>query len=819
VTGLVQGVGFRPHVYRLARHLGLGGWVLNSADGVTIEVEGPPERVAAFARELRDHPPPLARIGHLETAAVPPAGETLFRIVASRPGGARKVVVPPDVATCEACRREISDPTDRRWRYPFTNCTDCGPRYTIISDLPYDRPLTSMRKFEMCPACRAEYEDPLDRRFHAQPNACPACGPKVWLEEAGGRRHEDDWPEVFRGLVREGLVVAVKGLGGFHLACDARSDESVSRLRSRKRRPAKPFAAMARDLEAARRYAEIGPAAEKLLASAEAPIVILPARPGVVPSLSPGTGTVGLMLPYTPLHLLLFDDELDLLVMTSANPSGLPILRHNDEARERLAGLADAFVFHDRDILNRCEDSVLRVVEAPLFRAASMTDGPAVVSTTAGPAGAAAATASSAADPPLVIPYRRSRGYAPAPVDVGPSLPGEAARRSGLAFGAGGEMKSVFGFLRGTEVFLSPHLGEMDFVESLEAYGEAYHRLRSLLAADVEVVAYDPHPGYSVSRLARELAGPGAEPVEVFHHHAHLVSCLADNGLPGDGEVLGLVCDGTGYGPDGSVWGFELLAGDARAFTRLAHLAGVVLPGGDAAVRRPYRSAAAHLLRASGPDGVARLARLRPEHEAELRVTLGLLGAGRFGRSERSEPGVAGLTSSCGRLFDAVSALAGVTSENTYEGQAAVELGELCRPGRVEALAGRLPDRYLFEFADGPDGSFVVDPAPFLAAALEDLEEGSAGARDVAELFHASLAEAMCRALERAARARAVRRVCLSGGTFQNPVLVTVVRQRLARLGLEVFIHRRVPPGDGGLALGQVVAAAWRAATDRTTRG
>lgn len=898
----MQGVGFRPHVYRLATGLGLGGWVLNAPDGVTIEIEGPPAAVDTFVRELRRRPPRLARIATLEVVDVPvtgppsPAGKASFgcldrrfAILASLDEGVKETLVSPDVATCEACRRELSDPTDRRHGYPFTNCTDCGPRYTIIRGLPYDRPLTSMTVFPMCPECQAEYDDPVDRRFHAQPNACPVCGPRVWLETSDGRALDGgdgpagsgggplrtsaaaseppSWAAAFRQLIRGGAIVAVKGLGGFHLACDARSEEAVARLRQRKRRPAKPFAVMARDLEAARRYVMAGPAAESYLSSPAAPIVILPlrpARPGApaaAPSVSPGSPTLGLMLAYTPLHVLLFDEDLDLLVMTSANRSDLPIVKDNDAARAELAGIADYFLLHDREIVNRCEDSVVRVVEpGPESEAAGVS-----------PASPASPAAEQPADgaPALVIPYRRSRGYAPAPIDVGSSLPGadrEAASWAGIAtaagiaapagiapaagviLGAGAEMKSTFCLLRGSQAFLSPHLGEMEFVESLQAYREAFDRYVEILGCRPALVAFDPHPGYRVSRLARDLADAGRP---VFHHHAHLVSCLADNGLPGDEEVLGVVCDGTGYGPDGAVWGFELLAATAASFRRLGHLACVPLPGGDVVARRPFRAAAAHLYRALGPEGVRRLARLYPEQATELEVSRRLLEA----RPRRAQGGDGPpLSSSCGRLFDAVAAMAGVTAENTYEGQAAVELsGLLDAPDRNLDAAGPLladpPERFRFAITGGgnpggapaagapavagqapvEEGPLVLDPAPFLVALLEDLEAGRqapradapgtnrpADAGGIALLFHQALVRGVTEALVILRRRTGLARVCLSGGTFQSPHLVRALRQRLEADGFTVFTHRQVPPNDGGLALGQAVAAAWLGSKEMT---
>jgi hydrogenase maturation protein HypF len=537
------------------------------------------------------------------------------------------------------------------------------------------------------------------------------------------------------------------------------------------------------------------------------------------------------MLAYTPLHFHLFDEDLDLLVMTSANPSGLPIIKDNEEARSRLGEIADYFVLHDREIVNRCEDSVVRVVES---------DGRPDPGAAREPSGPSA----------LVIPYRRSRGYAPGAIDVAGSLPGPVAgpagsapaatpahTPTGSAFGAGGEMKSVFCFVRDGQAFLSPHLGEMDYVESLDAYRDAYERYSLLLDSPVALAGYDPHPGYLVSRLARRLAGPEAVHLPVYHHHAHMVSCLADNGLAGDSPVLGLICDGTGYGPDGAVWGFELLAGTAAGFTRVGHLANTFMPGGDVVARRPYRAAAAHLYRVLGKEGVERLARLRPDAREELHLAAGLLEAGaRSGSSPTDRPACApqDLTSSCGRLYDAVAAMAAVAVENTYEGQAAVELseaGDFHRAGALEELMESPPRPYRFSVnagagGDGPhhstaaaggDGPILIDPQPFLTGLLADLDrERAVGRRGVdrravSRLFHRSLIEAMVGAVQAGAARTGLARVCLSGGTFQNPYLVAALRPRLEAAGLEVFTHRQVPPNDGGLALGQAVAAVWMA--------
>ncbi len=759
VAGTVQGVGFRPFVFRLARSLGLRGRVANTGRGVAIDAEGDPEALEAFVQALRERAPRLAQVAGVTRRPAPPRGYTDFRVLPAAPAAVRPagthpdaagaVLVPPDVAMCDQCRRETLDPADRRHLYPFTNCTDCGPRFTILADVPYDRRRTSMAAFQLCADCAREYEDPGDRRFHAEPGACPACGPRVRLVDRTGAPLAGEWREAFRRLVLAGGIVAVKGIGGYHLACDARNEAAVAELRRRKGRPARPFAVMCRDLEVAARYCRISPREAALLSGPEAPIVLLEKRPGagLAEGLAPGLRSLGVMLPYTPLHLLLFSDGLDVLVMTSGNPSGLPLAAGDEEALERLAGIADAFLQHDREIVNRCDDSVARVVGGDLHL------------------------------------LRRARGYVPAPVRV-PAAPGEPD-----ALGTGGHQRVTFCLLQGEGAVLSQHLGDLDTAEALEAYRSALARLTAWTGCRPRAIGCDLHPGYATTRLARELSEVfgGAAVVGVQHHHAHLAACLAENGL--EGEAVGVVLDGTGYGEDGAVWGFEVLSGGYGGFRRHAHLAYVPLPGGERAVRRPWVMAVSYLLACLGEDGYRLAERLFPDRAAELPL-LGKLVAAGF----NSPP-----ASSCGRLFDAVSALLGVCRENTYDGQAAAELGEL-------VLAG-IEDAYPFAFRQG-----VLDPGPLLAGVAGDALAG-ADRRLVATRFHNAVAAMAVAAALAAAEEASLDRVALSGGCFQNPYLFLRVREALEGAGLKVYFHRRVPANDGGLALGQAMVARWRAAS------
>ena len=737
IQGIVQGVGFRPFVYGLASRHGLKGWVLNDERGVQIEVEGPEEEVERFLEGLH-RPPPLARIESIRIEDLPPAGYEGFEIRESQKGEGRSTLISPDIATCDDCLRELFDPGDRRYRYPFINCTNCGPRFTIIRDIPYDRENTTMAPFRMCPDCLREYHDPLDRRFHAQPNACPVCGPRVELFRADGEKVEvpDPLAETVR-LLREGRIVAIKGLGGYHLACDPFSEEAVSRLRRRKYREDKPFALMCRDLKAASELCYLTEGARKLLLGRERPIVILERRPEtpVAPSVAPGHRTLGLMLPYTPLHHLLFSDGIKCLVMTSGNLSDEPIAYKDAEALERLRGIAEYFLVHNREIHMRCDDSVMKVFrDAPLF-------------------------------------VRRSRGYVPHPIKLG----GEG--RQVLACGA--ELKNTFCLTKGDHAFLSHHIGDLENFETLRSFEEGVEHFKRLFEIEPEVVAYDLHPDYLSTRYALELDLPK---VGVQHHYAHALSCMAEYGL--EGPLLAVVMDGTGYGTDGAVWGCEFMEVHLRGYRRLGHLRYIPLPGGDRAVKEPWRMAAVYLQRAFGSLEALDIPFRRRLEGRGWEVIQKAVAAGL-----NSPP-----CSSMGRLFDAVSALLGVREVVNYEGQAAIELEQ-----RADETAG---GSYPFTVSD----DLVVDPDPMIRAIVEEIKKGVPTA-EISMRFHRTVAEMVLEVSRRMREATGWEEVILSGGCFQNLLLLRLSCEMLEADGFRVFIQRQVPPNDGGISLGQALHA------------
>ncbi len=746
VRGIVQGVGFRPFVYGLAVRHQLAGFVGNDSQGVFIEVEGPPDAIDAFIGELRAHPPPLASIESIASEALPPKGETAFVIVASAQQAGASTSISPDVAICADCLRELFDPSDRRYRYPFINCTNCGPRFTIIRDIPYDRAQTTMASFAMCPRCAAEYHDPTNRRFHAQPNACPDCGPRVWFERPGQAVVWDDAAiRAAQDALRAGQIVAMRGIGGFHLACDATSDAALQALRARKGRVDKPFALMVRDLDAARALAEVSDAEAELLTSPARPIVLLRRRPDarVSPLVAPGNGYLGLMLPYSPLHYLLLDGLAQPLVMTSGNLSDEPICKDNEEARARLAGLADAFLFHNREIHIHCDDSVMRVLDgAPL-------------------------------------PIRRSRGYA--------SFPVRLPRPAPMLVAAGGELKATFCITRDQNAYLSQHIGDMENLETLRAYERAVDHFVRLFRLRPEAVVCDLHPGYLTTQWAERFAASHGLPLfKVQHHHAHIAACLAEHGFDPDERVIGVSFDGTGYGIDGAIWGGEVLIADCRAFQRAAHLKYTPLPGGDAGIKRPYRVALAHLWAAGIPweADLPCVAACPPDEQRVLRRQL---------ERRLNSP----LTSSAGRLFDAVAALIGVRQVITYEAQAAIELEALCDQDE----AGRYP--FTIEDAD----VLVLDPAPMLRAIVDDLRAG-VRRESIAAKVHNTLAKIIVEVSILLRERSRVKVVALSGGVFQNVTLLRQARAQLQAAGFRVLTHQAVPPNDGGLALGQAVVGA-----------
>ncbi len=746
IAGIVQGVGFRPYVYRLATEAGLAGFVTNTTAGVLLEVQGSRETVDRFLHRLPAEAPPLARIVALEARDLACNGEVGFRILSSRAGIAPHVLIAPDVALCDDCLRELFDPADRRYRYPFINCTNCGPRFTIVRDIPYDRASTSMSVFPMCAACQAEYDDPANRRFHAQPNACWDCGPRVALRDAAGRPVPTEDP-IFAAAeqLQAGGVVAVKGLGGFHLACDATNPQAVARLREGKRRVEKPFAVMTPDVAAAERLCEISAAECQLLLSAQRPIVLLRKREGipVAEGVAPRNHYLGVFLPYTPLHHLVFAaGGFAALVMTSGNLSEEPIAIENDEAVARLRGVADFFLMHDRSILLRCDDSVVRV----------------------------------AAGRPRQL--RRSRGYVPVPVFLHEEVPPILA--------VGGELKNTVCLARGTEAFLSQHIGDLENLESYRFFEETVAHLQRILEIEPEILACDLHPDYFSTRWAAQQRG--VEIIGVQHHHAHIASCMAENHL--EGPVIGFALDGTGYGTDGAVWGGEVLLADYAGFRRAAHFRYVPMPGGAAAIREPWRMAVSCLAQHFGKEFfnwhipfVAQLERSRTRKVLSM-----------------AERGInAPLTSSCGRLFDAVAALAGLRQTVNYEAQAAIELEMCMEPG----AAG---DAYPFALSD-EQHPWQIETRPMFEALANDLRAGvSAGV--ISRRFHDGLVSIFTETALRLREREDLNRVCLSGGTFQNVYLLEQLSTALAARGFEVFTHSEVPAGDGGLSLGQVMVAA-----------
>ncbi len=743
VRGIVQGVGFRPFVYQLARRLGLAGEVANTSEGVTIHLEGAASVIEAFEASLAREAPPLARISGVESTAADLRHLTAFRIETSRRSDSRATGISPDMAVCDACLAELFDPADRRFGYPFINCTHCGPRYTIIDDVPYDRPHTSMRRFTMCPACQAEYDDPADRRFHAQPNACPVCGPQVTLCGPNGviLAAADPIAEAAARLAA-GRILAVKGLGGFHLAVDALNAEAVARLRRRKRREEKPFALMVPDLEAARRIAAVDAAAEALLCSPRRPIVILAQHPGnpVAAEVAPRNRYFGVMLPYTPLHHLLLRRGFTALVMTSANLSDEPICIDNAEAFHRLGAIADAFLVHDRDIYLRTDDSIV----CPLAGKTRF--------------------------------LRRSRGYVPEPVFLKRALPPI------LACGAG--LKNTVCLTRGAEAFVSQHIGDLENLAAYEFLEKTAAHLERILDIQPEIVARDLHPDYLSTRYA--LGRTGVRHVAVQHHHAHIVSVMAEHGL--DGSVIGLALDGTGYGTDGAVWGGEVLVAEAGRFTRAAHLAYVPMPGGAAAIREPWRMAAAHLHDAFG-DGWTHLDLPLLESVPPDKIALAV----RMARHRINAPP----TSSLGRLFDAVAALCGLRAAVHYEGQAAMEL-EMAADAEAEGL---------YPYAMVPGAVRTVATAALIRAVAADLGAGVPVAV-VAGRFHRTVIALFADLCRQVRQDTGLTRVALSGGVFQNAIILEGLVRTLEGAGFAVFTPEQVPANDGGISLGQAVAAA-----------
>ncbi|HVI09500.1 MAG TPA: carbamoyltransferase HypF [Candidatus Binatia bacterium] len=751
VSGIVQGVGFRPYVFRLASSHNLRGHVGNNSCGVTIEVQGSPEAVQDFVQRLPVEAPRLARISNFVMREVPCSGETGFRIIHSQRGENVHTLISPDVSICPDCLRELFDPKDRRHGYPFINCTNCGPRFTIVKDIPYDRPYTSMAVFPMCPACQAEYQDPLNRRFHAQPNACWDCGPQVDLWDSRGQKIDaaDPIAEAVRQLLL-GKIVAVKGLGGFHLAVDATNSAAVSLLRRRKRRVEKPFAVMVPDLDTARQICDVDTAACDVLQSAQRPIVLLPrARQWrIAEEVAPANRYLGLFLPYTPIHYLLFrSGELKSLVMTSGNLSEEPIAIDNAEAASRLRGLADLFLVHNREILLRCDDSVVRVVNGETRQ------------------------------------IRRSRGFVPAPVFLKHKQPPVLA--------VGGELKNTICLTSGDHAFLSQHIGDLENAEGCAFFEEAIAHLRKILGIQPEIVAHDLHPDYFSANWALQ---SGIPTIGVQHHHAHIASCMAENHL--DRTVIGLALDGTGYGSDGKIWGGEVLIADYVQFERAAHFEYVSLPTCEGAIREPWRMAVSYLAHYFEDElWKVDVPFVRGLDRKKTEVLCQMI------RKGINSP----LTSSCGRLFDAVAALAGIRPHINYEAQAAIELEMAIETGLADKS-----EEYPFELV--PDGEhWIIGARPLFLALIEDLKN-NASLGTISRRFHDGLIVCLAEIAARVRERTGLRRICLSGGTFHNVYLSQGLERRLMEDGFEVFTQREVPAGDGGLSLGQAMIAAHQAA-------
>ena len=744
VQGVVQGVGFRPFVYTVAAELGLSGSVRNDSSGAVIEVEGDGSVIDAFVDRLCDDPPPLAVIETVECQAIPVRGGTGFTIADTSRSTGGRTLASPDVAMCADCAAEQRDPDDRRYRHAFVNCTNCGPRFTIIESLPYDRASTTMARFAMCADCAREYADPSDRRFHAQPVCCPNCGPSLQFRAHGRTADGAEAMKLARRMLADGGILAVKGIGGYHLACDAADDAAVAELRRRKRRGDKPFAVMVQDLTAAATIADVDAASARALSGVQRPIVVMPRAPGspIAAAVAPHNPDVGVMLSYAPPHPLLFGLPGDepgptVLVMTSGNLGGEPICFIDDDALQRLCGLADGWLLHDRPIVVPCDDSVIRVHGGN------------------------------------ELPIRRSRGYAPLPVALPVAVPPTLA--------VGADLKNTLAVADGGYAWLSQHVGDMDDLATLTAFDSAQKHLRALTGVEPEVLVADAHPRYRSTAWAHRHAD--GRPVRlVQHHHAHLAAVMAEHGLDGSEPVLGFAFDGTGYGPDGAVWGGELLLADYKGYERLAHLKYVPLAGGDASVLRPYRMALAHLWSAGLPWDED-LAPVRACPSDERRVLRHQLETG-LGCTP---------TSSMGRLFDAVSALIGIRQHVAYEAQAAIEL-----EGMARGVDGG-PSAYAFA-VDRSQPLIVIDPAPLLAAIIGDVRTG-VGADVISARFHQAVSDV----IGVLAADAAAPTVALSGGVFQNALLLDLTLKQLHDKGLYVITHHRVPPNDGGIALGQLM--------------
>lgn len=745
VTGIVQGVGFRPFVYNLATSLELRGWVVNSSSGVDIELSGSPDCIHQFIDTLKSTPPPLARIDDISVLEISPSDFQDFSIQESHPQPGDYIPISPDVSFCPDCRKELFDPQDRRYRYPFINCTNCGPRFTIIKDIPYDRPYTTMSGFNMCPDCLTEYQNPSDRRFHAQPIACPTCGPRLIFKLDGESFIGEEAIQSARKALASGKILAVKGLGGYHLACDASNRDAVENLRNRKKRSDKPFALMAFDTDRIQNFALVTSSEKALLESAQHPVVLLRKKTPltILDNTAPGQNHLGFMLPYTPLHLLLLEPESgfpEVLVMTSGNVSEEPIAFTDEEAYSRLGAIADGFLSHDRPIHMRVDDSVCRIFEGNLY------------------------------------PIRRSRGYAPEPLSYPESLPQIMA--------CGAELKNTYAFSKDKYIFISHHIGDLENYETLKSFEEGIEHYERLFRLSPTAIAVDLHPDYLSTKYGlAESSAQDLPLVSVQHHHAHLASCLADNLWTSNESVIGLIFDGTGYGTDGKIWGGEVLVGNYSSYQRLFHLRETLLPGGDSAIRNPSKIALAHLF-AAGIDWDNDL----PPVQALCAEECTML------RSQLTHHINTPQTTSMGRLFDSVSALIGVRQKATYEGQAAIELENLCDPD--ENLAYDLP------LANG-----MIEILDLYPQIIRDYRNGIA-LEIISARFHNTIAQSCLAVAQDIRKVTGIKTVALSGGVWQNMTLLSKTLDLLRRQGFQPLIHRNIPTNDGGIAIGQIMVAA-----------
>ena len=753
INGIVQGVGFRPFVYNLARSCHINGWVNNFPGGVRIDTEGPEEDLKSFVRRLREEAPPLSFIDSFHVVNAELVGYPDFEIRESSSESAHEAFISADVSVCEDCLKEMNDPINRRYRYPFINCTNCGPRFTITAAIPYDRVNTTMRSFPMCEDCTKEYHDPYNRRFHAQPVACSKCGPSLsLLDSAGNQVAEGSEIERTIELLNEGRIVAVKGLGGYHLACNAKKDEAVRELRKRKNRDGKPFALMAKDIDTVLKYCFVNEKELEILQSVKKPIVLLNRRPLndlPINYISPDNDQLGIMLPYTPVHYLLFASDLELLIMTSGNISGEPIYYKDDEARRGLYEIADYFLINNREIFIRTDDSVTEVFRGKEF---------------------------------LV---RRSRGYVPFPVDISSVLTdSEYTERIPSVLACGGELKNTFCITKGSKAFISHHIGDLENIETLASFENGIEHFEKIFSADPEATAFDKHPDYLSTKYAVELSGTAKIPVQ--HHHAHIAACMAENNVLG--PVIGVAFDGTGYGDDGRIWGGEFFTGDYSGFERQAHFEYVPLPGGEAGIKEPWRMAVSYLVKTFGEDLTAYKLPFLSEISTD-RVDFVI---------QQIIKGINSPdTSSVGRLFDAVSALCLLCNKIEYEGQAAI---------RLEKVAGIAEDlQYLYEI-DRIGSEYQISVRQMISAIVEDMAKGK-DPSCISGAFHRTVAKIVLEVCQMLREDSGINQVALSGGVFQNRLLLGLALDLLENNGFRVYIHSKVPTNDGGISLGQAAIA------------